>query len=349
MKRLKTILLVVVMIHLGGAALAQTEGALQGVFMELTERTVNDRACAALVVKPFTRDDHLTVLIPQEPSDLARVARRLRPGHRVEIDFVLEGGHRWLRGLDAQWQAQGEQSQERIVVRNERREGPFEKAHERIRVRIGEQEHAGSARGENSTHTLAQHLEQLGQQFRQLAARVSRMEQDMQALRTENARLRRMLGERQLRAADTERRSNRRSERDREPGTDQRRSERRERRVIRERVTRGRATRPALPDSLLGFQGVLTGKVIRKMDRGFVLKLEGVTQVWEKNEADNPQAALGKALVVLIRPEQGQGAQFMRTLRALGVGQDVLVEAFHLEGEHLTVVEQLQPLPAKPG
>jgi len=355
MKQLKTILAVVVMIHLGGAALAQRDGAVQGVFMKLTERTVDDRACPALVVKPFTRDDHLTVLVPHEPKDLAQVVGRLRPGHRVGIEFVLDGGHRWLRGLDAQWRSQeeqGQQSQERIVVRTKRRGDPpeQEREHERIRVRMGEQEHSATERRENSaprdreresTRGLAQQLEQLGQQFRRLAAQVSRMERDMQALRAENERLRRMLGERQMRGTDQQRRDTRRPERDRQADADQRRPERR---VPRERVLRDRPALPRLPDSLAGFQGVLTGKVLRKMDRGFVLKLERVTQVWEKNKADNPQAALGQHLIILIRSEQGQGAQFLRTLRALRVGQDVLVEAFHLGGEHLTVVEQLQAL-----
>ena len=114
--------------------------------------------------------------------------------------------------------------------------------------------------------------------------------------------------------------------------------------MIRERASRDRAARPALPDSLAGFQGVLTGIVVRKVDQGFVLKLKGVKQVWEQNKADHPEAALGKTLVVMIRPEQGLGSQFMRTLRTLKLGQGVLVEAFHLAGEHLTVVEQLQGL-----
>ena len=147
-----------------------------------------------------------------------------------------------------------------------------------------------------------------------------------------------MLGERQVQDTDRERRS------DREPDTNRRGPERQERRVVRERATRERATRPALPDSLAGFQGVLTGIVVRKADRGFVLKLKTVKQVWEQNKADNPEAALGKTLVVLIGPDQEQGSQFIRTLRTLKIGQAVLVEAFHLGGEHLTVVEQLRAL-----
>jgi regulator of replication initiation timing len=356
MKKHKTIsmLTLAVMIYWGGTALGQREGAIQGVFVRLAERSVADRVCAAMVVKPFTQDDHLEVLVPQEPKDLAQVARRLRPGHQVRIDFVLEGGHRWLRGLDAQWQGQdeGKPSQERIVVRTRRRDDASEQEHDRVRVYTGEREHAATEHRENatardrpreSTRGLAQQLEQLGQQFRRLAEQVSRMERDMQALRAENERLRRLLGERRTRDTDLERRD-RSPERNRELQPSRRRPESQERRVTRERASRDRAARPALPDSLAGFQGVLTGIVARKVDRGFVLKLKSVKQVWEQNKAENPEAALGKTLVVLIRPDQEQDSEFIRTLRTLRPGQGVLVEAFHLGGEHLTVVEQLQAL-----
>jgi len=350
-----SILMLAAMMYWGGTALGQRKGAIQGVFVRLAERSVADRVCAAMVVKPFTQEGHLEVLVPQEPKDLAQVARRLRPGHQVRINFVLEGGQRWLRGLDAQWQGQdeGKPSQERIVVRTKRRDDASEQAHERVRVYTKEREHASPERREHapaqdrpreSTRGLAQQLQKLVQQFQGLAEQIGRMEREMRALRAENERLRRLLGERRTRAADMDRPDIQRSERDGELQPSRRRQESQERRVVRERASRGRAARPALPDSLAGFQGVLTGIVVRKVDRGFVLKLKTVKQVWEQNKADNPEAALGKTLVVMIGRDREQASQFMRTLRALKAGQDVLVEAFHLGDEHLTVVEQLKAL-----
>jgi hypothetical protein len=353
MKNLKTlsILMLAAMIYLDGTALGQREGAIQGVFVRLAERSVADRVCAALVVKPFDQDAHLEVLVPHEPKDLAQVAHRLRPGHQVRINFALEGGHRWLRGLDAQWQGQdeGKPSQERIVVRTKRRENPSEQEHDRVLVRVGEREHSVTERRENAVQRdrprgLAQQFEQLAQQFRRLAEQVARMERDMRALGAENERLRRLLDERRTRDTDVDRRDVRSPEGDREIKPSRRRRESQERRVTRERETRDRVARPALPDSLAGFQGVLTGIVARKVDRGFVLKLKSVKQVWEKNKAEHPEAALGKTLVVMIGRDREQASQFMPTLRALRVGQGVLVEAFHLGGEHLTVVEQLKAL-----
>jgi len=100
---------------------------------------------------------------------------------------------------------------------------------------------------------------------------------------------------------------------------------------------------PRLPDSLAGFQGILGGEIVRKFDDwGFVLKLEKVDRVWEGNEAENPRAAIGKTMVVMIQLNQESAERFKRTLRSLEIGQKVLVEAFHFNGEHLTVVEQLR-------
>ena len=93
---------------------------------------------------------------------------------------------------------------------------------------------------------------------------------------------------------------------------------------------------------MIGFRGVLVGRILRKLDRGFVLKVERVAKVWDDNRADNPEAAVDRELTITIRAEEELGRRFLRTLRALKVGERVLVEAFHFEGDHLTVVEQLR-------
>lgn len=93
---------------------------------------------------------------------------------------------------------------------------------------------------------------------------------------------------------------------------------------------------------MTGFQGVLVGTIVRMLDRGFVLKVERVANVWEANRADNPKAAVGRELMITIRADEESGNRFLRTLRTLETGERVLVEAFHFEGNRLTVVEQLQ-------
>ncbi len=97
-----------------------------------------------------------------------------------------------------------------------------------------------------------------------------------------------------------------------------------------------------LPEGMIGFRGVLVGRILRKYDRGFVLKVEKVTKVWENNKADRPEAALGKDVIITIREDEELSGRFLRTLRSLKTGERVLVEAFHFEGNRLTVVEQLK-------
>ena len=73
-----------------------------------------------------------------------------------------------------------------------------------------------------------------------------------------------------------------------------------------------------------------------------MLRVEKLGEVWEDNRADNPEAALGKEMMITIRADEGGGERFLRTLRGLEIGQKVLVEAFHFGGNQLTVVEQLR-------
>ena len=88
---------------------------------------------------------------------------------------------------------------------------------------------------------------------------------------------------------------------------------------------------------------MLIGSVQRKLDRGFLLKVDKLGEVWENNKADNPRAAVGKEVMITIRPE-GLGERFLRTLRGLKIGQKVLVEVFHSDGNQLTAVEQFKAI-----
>ncbi len=113
-----------------------------------------------------------------------------------------------------------------------------------------------------------------------------------------------------------------------------------EQRVVRRRRVERREV--ALPEGMIGFRGVLVGRILRKLDRGFVLKVEEVTDVWDSNRADRPEAVVGKELMITIRTNEELSVRFLDTLRTLKPGERVLVEAFHFDGNRLTVVEQLK-------
>jgi hypothetical protein len=97
-----------------------------------------------------------------------------------------------------------------------------------------------------------------------------------------------------------------------------------------------------LPDGLQGFRGRLFGTVVRVGDRGFVLKVEKVLNVWESNRASRPESAVGRSLPLVLQPEGRLSARHLETFRGLRVGDRVVVEAFHEEGDRLTVVEEFR-------
>ena len=97
-----------------------------------------------------------------------------------------------------------------------------------------------------------------------------------------------------------------------------------------------------LPEGLQGFRGRLFGTVLRVDDRGFVLKVEKVLNVWESNRARRPESAVGRSLHLVLQPEGRLSARHLETFRSLRVGDRVVVEAFHEEGDRLTVVEEFR-------
>ena len=88
---------------------------------------------------------------------------------------------------------------------------------------------------------------------------------------------------------------------------------------------------------------MLIGSLKRKLDRGFLLKVDRLGEVWENNKADKPKAAVGKEVMILIRPE-GLGERFRQTLRTLEIGQKVLGEVVHSDGNRLTAIEQFKAI-----
>jgi hypothetical protein len=71
---------------------------VRGVFVNRAERPVGERVYLALVIKPFERDGHVTILVPRN-DDFMHAARELREGDKVEIGFVRDQGQKWLKRI----------------------------------------------------------------------------------------------------------------------------------------------------------------------------------------------------------------------------------------------------------
>jgi len=98
----------------------------------------------------------------------------------------------------------------------------------------------------------------------------------------------------------------------------------------------------ALPEGMKGFKGILFGKIVKKGERGFVLQVDKVGQVWPQSTAKDPQSAVGKTLEIHLWAKSRLFAQHVKTLAALNVGDRIAAEAFNLEGDGLWVVEDFK-------
>ena len=228
-------------------------GAVRGTFVRLVEREVGERGYMGIVIKPFESDDHVTVLVPRQREELGRAARRLQEGQRVGISFVSEGGHMWIKGMEAE--RRREEVEERpegrrtTTIRREvhRRHEGVREGREAKRPMVHLEQMEGQLRevvaghlermGRALREVLGAHLERMEGEFRELRAHVERMERELQELREENERLRS-----QLREARGPRRGRERQIRERREVERRREGrEREEREVRRERQERREA------------------------------------------------------------------------------------------------------------
>jgi len=100
-----------------------------------------------------------------------------------------------------------------------------------------------------------------------------------------------------------------------------------------------------MPDSLKGFSGVLIGNVLPKDQLGFWLKINGIGEIWNNNEADHPKTAIGKT--VLINAQWQRGAEnhwhpvpsHVRFIANLELGEKIAIEVINDEGERLHILE----------
>ncbi len=276
-------------------------GGVRGIFVRLVERAVGERGYMGIVIKPFERDDHVTVLVPRQREELLQAARRLQEGQRIGVSFVTEAGHKFIKDMRAERREVVEErpaGRRRVRVRREvvRRDEDERERREAERpahleqmegqlkeVVAGHLERMGRALKE----VLGEHLERMEAELRELREHIERMQEELQELRAENERLRWQLRERsgperergrevRIRREDREREEGReREERERQRERDEDRATRErpksEREVVLHQLEVMRMALPALKEAERGDAVELLTLAIRARE----LMLEG--------------------------------------------------------------------------
>lgn len=103
----------------------------------------------------------------------------------------------------------------------------------------------------------------------------------------------------------------------------------------------GDAERPTLPPELKGFKGILVGTITSKVTREFLLKIDKVAATWPQSTARHPEQAVGKTIEIVV-PENRMLEKHLETLKSLRQGDQIIVEAFDIQGFRLSVMELLR-------
>ncbi len=144
--------LVMIVIGLVGCvtqtARGQTRGEVRGEFVRLVEQQVGDREYLGVVVARFEGGGQATLLVPMRRTesgrvvrneDLAAWARRLRPGTKVEIAYVVDDGQMFIRRAESAQQ-------------DERRGDGLEAMVRKLRTRLEEMEKQLARLREENNH-----------------------------------------------------------------------------------------------------------------------------------------------------------------------------------------------------
>jgi hypothetical protein len=209
------------------------KGTVQGIFVRLTEQKVDDHGYMGIVVKPFDSDNHVTVLLPRNRKGIIQAARRMEKGTSLNISFVIEDGHKWIRSIEAELRREKHEEtpedDRKVIIRREvlrepsigderpesRRTRATRQEPQLPRNRVERQERRPTAQldqlqrqlrevvsghldrmSRSLREVLADHLWRMDAEFRELRSRVDRIERELDQLRVENERLRRELRER---------------------------------------------------------------------------------------------------------------------------------------------------------
>jgi len=127
MRRAALVVMAVVLVgFVGPAARGQTRGEVRGEFVRLVEKQVGDREFLGVVVDRFEGAGQATLLVPMRRTesgrvvrneDLAAWARRLRPGTKVEIAYVRDGGAMFIKRAESAQHREGRGDDLEAVVR----------------------------------------------------------------------------------------------------------------------------------------------------------------------------------------------------------------------------------------
>ncbi len=101
------------------------------------------------------------------------------------------------------------------------------------------------------------------------------------------------------------------------------------------------AKTPRLPDPACCFAGMIRAKVVAQHDEGLIVAVEKVERTWKANKAENPEALVGKTVLINGPKTDNRYAEkideFIKSLRA---GETVTLDVAHKgEGEALTILE----------
>jgi len=95
-------------------------------------------------------------------------------------------------------------------------------------------------------------------------------------------------------------------------------------------------THNALPAAAKGFSGMLRGKVVGKQDRGIIVAVQEITNVWRQSKAEDPKSLVGKK--VLVIPRDG-AEQTVRFVSAVKVGESIKLDVGNKQGDTLVILE----------
>lgn len=100
-----------------------------------------------------------------------------------------------------------------------------------------------------------------------------------------------------------------------------------------------------LPADFRGFSGSLIGIVVGKEEKGFILKVFKVANVWKDNKAVNPESANGKEVLITggwEKIKEGRSIpseSHLKFINALKIKEEIRIEVKHKEGEQLNILE----------
>lgn len=103
-----------------------------------------------------------------------------------------------------------------------------------------------------------------------------------------------------------------------------------------------------IPEALKGFQGMMSGTLVKKDASSLVFKVEKILRTWEHNKAKEPQAAIGLAITLnfsgMIPREK---TKLMGNYREMKPGDSIELDAADQGGRALTIQESLNKIGAR--